>query len=147
MYRNGEGYSDPTAGAAMGSIMKEYRQQRRKDWQRETELKARSKVYVVSKYAGDIEKNVDAAKDYCRMVIGRNRIPVASHLLYPQLLDDNVPEQREIGTMCGLALLAICDEVWVFGKEHSPGMVKEIGEAHRLNKPLRFFTENMEELK
>ena len=147
MYKNGEGYNDPTAGAAMGQIMKEYRQQRRKEWQRETELKTRPKVYVVSRYAGDIDANVEAAKGYCRMVIQQQRIPVASHLLYPQILDDSVPEQREIGTMCGLALLAGCDEVWCFGTEHSPGMEKEISEAHRLKKPLRFFTERMVEIK
>ena len=147
MYRNSEGYSDPTAGAAMGNIMRDYRQQRKQERQHERDLKNRPKVYVVSRYAGDIETNIAAAKSYCQLVVRKKRIPVASHLLYPQFLDDSIPEQREIGTMCGLALLACCDEVWCFGTTHSAGMVKELAEARRLNKPVRHFTENMEEIR
>ena len=52
-YRNSEGYKDPTAGEAMGNIMREYRAQRRQTWRRQYELRCRSKVYIVSRYAGD----------------------------------------------------------------------------------------------
>lgn len=41
MYKNSEGYSDPTAGAAMSSMMREYRQSRKKVWQRQNEMKTR----------------------------------------------------------------------------------------------------------
>lgn len=146
MYRNGEGYSDPTAGAAIGSAMKEYRQERRKQWQRETEIKERPKVYVVSRYAGDVSKNVEAARKYCRIVTDAKRIPLASHLLYPQFLNDNDPAERQLGTMFGLALLAICDEVWCFGTEHSAGMQGELYEAKRLKKPIRYFDLNGKEV-
>ena len=67
-------------------------------------------------------------------------MPVASHLLYPQILDDHDPNERELGLMFGLALLRICDEVWVFG-EASLGMAQEIEEAKRLKKTLRYFKE------
>ena len=144
MYRNGEGYNDPTAGAAIGSVMKEYKQERRKQWQRETEIKERPKVYVVSRYAGDVSKNVEAARKYCRMVTDAKRIPLASHLLYPQFLNDDDPVERQLGTMFGMALLAMCDEVWVFGKEHSTGMQAEIVEARRLGKPIRFMVDKAE---
>lgn len=115
MYRNSEGYADPTAGAALGQIMKEYRQECKKTWKRENELRSRSKVYVVSRYAGDIDKNVLAAIQYCRFVIDKGKMPIAAHLLYPQILDDSIPSEREIGTMFGIALLEMCDEVWCFG--------------------------------
>ena len=52
-YRNSEGYKDPTAGEAMGNIMREYRAQRRQTWRRQYELRCRSKVYIVSRYARD----------------------------------------------------------------------------------------------
>ena len=39
MYRNSEGYSDPTAGAALGQVMKDYKKERRKIWQKQNELK------------------------------------------------------------------------------------------------------------
>lgn len=135
MYRNHEGYADPTAGAAMSQVMKEYRKEQR----RRFAAKNRRKIYVASKYAGDVKANTENAIRYCRYVIGRGYIPVASHLLYPQILDDKVPREREMGLMFGLALLAACDELWVFtaGGEVSSGMAKEIEEARRLGIPVR----------
>ena len=141
MYRNSEGYADPTAGAAIGKVMKEYRLERREIWRRQTELKEHPKVYIVSRYAGDVENNVKAAIRYCRFAINKNKMPIAAHLLYPQIVDDNDPAEREIGTMYGLALLALCDEVWCFGKTLSAGMEQEIKEAKHLGKPIKYFDE------
>lgn len=141
MYKNSEGYADPTAGAAIGKVMKEYRLERREIWRRQTELKERPKVYIVSRYAGDVDNNVKAAIRYCRFAIDKQKMPIAAHLLYPQIVDDNDPAEREIGTMYGLALLALCDEVWCFGKTLSAGMEQEIKEAKRLGKPIKYFDE------
>ena len=136
MYKNHEGYADPTAGRAMSLIMKEYRQRQK---QRYAD-KNRRKVYVASRYAGDVEKNVALAISYCRRVMDAGYMPVASHLLYPQILNDNDPDERELGLLFGLALLRMCDEVWVFG-EVSEGMAREIEDARRLNKKLRIIEE------
>ena len=136
MFKNSEGYADPTAGAAMSKIMKEYRQQQKKRYAD----KNRRKIYVASRYAGDVDANVKAAIGYCRLVIDKGYMPIASHLLYPQILNDNDSEERELGLMFGLALLRECDEGWVFG-EVSPGVSREIEEARRLNKKLRFMEE------
>lgn len=142
MYRNREGYSDPTAGAAVGNMMKEYRQARKRVWQRQNEIKNRKKVYVASRYAGDVEKNTAAALRYCRFVMKKHCIPVASHILYAAsgMLDDSSEEERELGLMFGLSLLAVCDEVWVFG-EVSSGMKQEIIEAKKLGKLIRYVKE------
>ena len=136
MYRNSEGYADPTAGAAMRQMMKEYRQQQKQHYAD----KNRRKVYVASRYAGNVEANVKAATRYCRLVIDQGYMPVASHLLYPQILHDDDPAERELGMLFGLALLRDCDEVWVFG-EVSPGVAREIEEAKRLQKRIRFMEE------
>lgn len=141
MYKNSEGYADPTAGVAIGRVMKEYRKERREIWRKQTELKERPKVYIVSRYAGDVENNVASAIRYCRFAINKKKMPIAAHLLYPQIVDNNNPDEREIGTMYGLALLALCDEVWCFGETLSPGMEQEIKEAKRLGKPIKYFTE------
>ena len=93
---------------------------------------------MASKYAGDVDANVEAAIGYCRRVIEAGYMPIASHLLYPQILNDDDSKEREIGLMFGLALLRLCDEVWVFGPV-SPGVSREIDEAKRLKKRLRFF--------
>ena len=134
-YKNREGYADPTAGAAVSQLMEEYRQERRRLFA----AKNRKKIYVASKYAGDIQINIENAIWCCRYVIDRGYMPIASHLLYPQILDDSIPRERELGLMFGLALLAGCDEVWVFtvNGEVSSGMEKEIEEAKRLGIPVR----------
>ena len=136
MYKNSEGYADPTAGAAISRIMKEYREQQK---QRYAD-KNRRKIYVASRYAGDVDANVAAAIRYCRRVIDEGHMPIASHLLYPRILDDGNPHERELGLLFGLALLRLCDEVWVFGAV-SPGVAREIEEAERLKKRLRYFKE------
>lgn len=145
MYRNYEGYSDPTAGVAMGHLMKEYRQKRRQEWMKETRIKERPKVYIASKYAGDVEKNTKDAVSYCRAAVKKGYIPVASHLLYPQILDDSKQEDRMLGMLFGQALLAVCSEVWFIGEKDadgkiamSDGMKAEYKEARRLNKKIRF---------
>ena len=134
MYRNSEGYADPTAGAALSRMMKEFRQEQKRRYAD----KNRKKVYVASKYAGDVDANVAAAISYCRKVIYDGCMPIASHLLYPQILNDNIPAERELGLLFGLALLRVCDEVWVFG-EITPGVAAEIEEAKKLNKQIRYF--------
>jgi hypothetical protein len=136
MYKNSEGYSDPTAGLAMSCLMKEYKAEQKRHFIDRN----RVKVYVASRYAGDVRENTKAAIRYCRQVIDKGYMPVASHLLYPRMLNDDIPEERELGCMFGLALLRICDEVWVFG-EVSPGMKREIDEARRMHIPVRFIKE------
>lgn len=136
MFRNTEGYADPTAGLAMSNLLKEYRQKQRVRYAN----KNRKKIYVASPYAGNVAENVAAAVRYCRKVIDDGYMPVAGHLLYPQILDDNDPEERDLGLLFGLALLRTCDEVWVFGTV-SDGVEKEIEEAKRLKKRVRYMEE------
>jgi hypothetical protein len=54
-------------------------------------------VYIALPYAGDTETNVEFAVEACRYCIEQGFTPIAPHLIYPQILNDNVPEQREIG--------------------------------------------------
>lgn len=135
LYRNAEGYTDKTAGEAMSRIMKEYRQAQRQRYS----AKHRRRVYVASPYAGDTVKNTEAAIGYCRRVIDEGYMPIASHILYAAsgMLRDDDPTERDLGLMFGLALLKLCDEVWVFG-DPSPGMRQEIDEAKRLKKPVKY---------
>ena len=43
-------------------------------------------------------------------------------------------------------LMSKCAEVWVFGKYISPGMQAEIHHAARKNIPVRYFTEECQEV-
>ena len=150
MFKNAEGYPDPTCGAALANLERKAIEASKKeedDKIRREQILRRKKVYVASPFAGDVPTNVKNARKYCRFTAKKKKIPIASHLLYPQFLRDDIPVERELGTLFGLALLALCDELWVFGKKASPGMVAEIEEAQRLKKPIRFFTEEMEEFR
>ena len=148
MYRNKEGYADPTAGMAVGQAMREYRANQKMIWRKQYEMKNQSKVYVVSKYARDIDKNVADAIKACRFLIDKKKQPIASHLMYPAILGigDTDMESRTLGLMYGLSLLAMCDEVYVFETESglSEGMEQEIREAKKLGKPIKFV--KMEEI-
>ena len=94
-------------------------------------------IYVASPYAGDVEKNVAYAKWVCREIAEHGYAFVAPHLIYPEILDDAVPEERQAGIKMGLTLLQRCDELWAFGPVVSSGMQREIAEAERLRIPIR----------
>lgn len=145
MYKNSEGYPAPVEGYVIAKIMREEKE--RKKGQRRNALLRRPLVYIVSPYAGNIDYNIKMAKQYCRFAVVNEKNPLASHLIYTRFLRDNNPDEREIGMMYGLALLARCAEVWVFGQYISKGMREEIRFAERLGKPIRYFTEKMEEIK
>ena len=110
-------------------------------------------VYIASPYSGDVERNVAFAKAACRYAMNQGVTPIASHLLYPQMLDDGVPEERKLGTDMGLRILKVCEEVWVCGSELSSGrnaeqfrewaagMEQEIRAARQLQIPLRRVSE------
>jgi hypothetical protein len=94
-------------------------------------------VYICSPYAGDIESNIRFAKDACRYAMEQDCAPVAVHLLYPLLLNDAIPSERETGIRMGLRVLASCEELWICGGHISSGMRCEIAEAKRLGIPIR----------
>lgn len=99
-------------------------------------------VYICSPYAGDIEKNVEFAKAACMYAMRQNCTPVAVHLLYPQLLDDSEPVQRQAGIRMGLRILEAADELWLCGSRISEGMRAEIAAAKRLGIPVKEISES-----
>lgn len=95
------------------------------------------KIYVASPYAGEIEKNTEFAKDACRFVLEQGHAFFCPHLLYPNVLDEHNPNERQLGLDMGIAMLESCDELWCFGDRISHGMMMEISEAEKLNIPTR----------
>lgn len=139
-YRNSEGYYDPVAGEVFTRIAREERQAER-------ERRYRPLVYVCSPYAGDTIRNILAAQKYCRFAVEQNTIPLASHLLYPQFLDDENPKERELGLFFGKVLMDKCSEVWIFSDgEYSAGMQAEYDRAVRKGYKIRYFTTDCREV-
>ena len=103
-------------------------------------------VYICSPYAGDVERNVNMARVYSRFAVKNTCIPLAPHLLYPQFMDDGSPAERELALFMGLVLLTKCEQVWVFGGVISAGMAVEIAKAEKKKIPVRYFTEELEEM-
>lgn len=98
-------------------------------------------VYIASPYAGDVPKNIAFAIRCCRTAIQQGETPLAPHLLYPQMLNDDDPKERSIGLFLGARLLAVCKEVWVCGDRISLGMEGEIARARELDIPIRYMSE------
>jgi hypothetical protein len=73
------------------------------------------------------------------MAAGCGYCPVVPHLLFPQFLDDNKPEERIMGISLGVEQLKVCDEIWIFGGTISNGMAYEIEQAKKLCVPARMY--------
>lgn len=97
------------------------------------------RVIVESPLAGDVERNVNYARACVLDCLERGEAPFASHLLYAQegILDDLVPEQRERGITAGLAWGEKADATVVYEDLGvTPGMIRGIGEAERVGRPV-----------
>ena len=130
---NAEGYYDPTPHQALTDIM------------REKKPAFKPLVYIASPFSGDTERNIEKARGYCRLAVSMGYIPLAPHLHYPQFMDDDDKEQRELGLRFALILLGKCNELWVFNRI-SQGMVQEINKAKKRGMPIRYFNDRCEEV-
>jgi len=82
-------------------------------------------VALESPYAGDIDKNVEYARQCVADSLVRGEAPIASHLLYtqPGILDDTVPAERKLGIEAGLLWARHADyAVFYTDLGMSPGM-------------------------
>ena len=134
--KNSEGYPDPTAIIAIANVAKSEKGTNH----------YRPLVYIASPFAGDTERNTERARGYCRLAVSKGCIPLAPHLLYPQFMDDDDREIRELGIFFALVLLSKCEELWVFGERISEGMSREIARAERRGIPVRYWSSRGEEV-
>lgn len=128
---NSEGYVDTTAQSALANIQAE---ERRNAW---------PVVYVCSAYRGNERVNIMRAREYCRFVVSKNRVPIAPHMLFPQFVSEAT--ERGLAMKMNYLLLLRCDEVWAFG-EITEGMAAEIEMAKDEDKRVRYFTREMTEV-
>ena len=131
--KNIEGYPDPTCYKAL------------KDIQR-AEYGYRPLVYICSPYSGDVEANVQLAQRFCAFAVSARQIPLAPHLHYPQFMDDIDPDTRELAMFFNRILLSKCEQLWAYIGQVSAGMRAEIGWAHQMEIPVRFFDADFQEV-
>jgi hypothetical protein len=87
------------------------------------------RVIIESPFAGDVERNVAYARRCMRDSLSRGEAPLASHLLYPQVLRDENTEERRQGIGAGLSW-ATCAEATIVYVDHGISRGMELGIAH-----------------
>jgi len=96
-----------------------------------------NRVIIATPYKGKTESEIIANVEYARQAmmdsIRRGESPFAPHLLYPQVLDDGIRVQREMGMACGLNWIHAADNLIVYTDLGiSDGMKAEIALANRI---------------
>lgn len=64
----------------------------------------RRPVIIESPYSGDVARNRRYLQSAIRDCLRRGETPYASHQMLTDALDDNIPEQRELGISAGFAM-------------------------------------------
>ena len=95
------------------------------------------RVILESPFAGDIEAHVAYARRCLRDCLARGEAPIASHLLYPQILDDSIAAERALGIAAGLGWLRLAEAMVVYiDYGISPGMRAAMEAAEKLSLPI-----------
>jgi hypothetical protein len=96
-----------------------------------------NRVIIASPYSGDIEKNLAYARKCVRHSFDLGEAPFASHLIYPQALDDTDPSERERGMQAEYEWIQACDLVaFYIDLGWSAGMIKELKIARLFNRKI-----------
>lgn len=97
----------------------------------------RPRVILESPWAGSVEENRLYAKSCMRDILYRREAPFASHLLYPQVLDKFIEEERQMGIEAGFAWAGVSELCAVY-TDHglSEGMIRGIARAESLGIPV-----------
>lgn len=82
-------------------------------------------------------RNVDRARQACRMAIDEGLLPLAPHLYFTQMLDDEKPIERVLGMSYGSMWLDEADEMWVIGPDITEGMKTELKYARQRKIPIK----------
>ena len=86
-------------------------------------------VYICAPLRGDVEKNIEFARQKAQEVFQAGDIPVCPHLMFPPIADPENPVQDQAAREMGLRLVESCQEVHVYGPEWTDGMWAEIHHA------------------
>ena len=89
-------------------------------------------VYICAPLRGDVEKNIEFARQKAQEVFRAGDIPICPHLMFPPIATPPEPAQDQAARDMGLRLVESCQEVHVYGPEWTAGMWAEIRRAMEL---------------
>lgn len=101
-------------------------------------------AYICCPYRGDVQANIEKAREYAKFAVREGFIPMACHLLFDGVVDEET--ERDLAMFMDLVMLGKCPQVWVFGSHITEGMQREIENAERQQKVVRYFTEDLQEV-
>ena len=93
-------------------------------------------VYICAPLRGEVEKNIEFARQKAQQVFADGDVPICPHLLFPPIADPGDPVQDQAARDMGLRLLESCQQVNVYGPVWTDGMWAEIHHAERLGIPV-----------
>lgn len=97
------------------------------------------RVILESPFAGDTATNLRYLHACMRDCLSRGEAPFASHGLYPAVLDDTVPEERQRGMAAGFAWIPVANKTVAYTDLGvSGGMRAGIDQATRWNVPIEY---------
>jgi len=90
-------------------------------------------VIIESPYMGNVQRNIAYAQQCMGDSLKRGEAPFASHLLYTQILDDTIPQQRMMGMQRAFEWYRCADLMAVYtDRGISSGMQKGMEIAENL---------------
>lgn len=94
-------------------------------------------IYICAPLRGDVEKNIEFARQKAQEVFRSGDVPVCPHLMFPPFADPGDPAQDQAARDMGLRLVAACQQVNVYGPTWTEGMRAEIRHAEKLGIPIK----------
>lgn len=99
------------------------------------------RVILESPFAGNVERNLRYLRSCMRDCVLRGESPYASHglLTQPGVLDDDKPDERELGIRAGFAWREVAEATIVYENlGRSKGMQYGIDDAIRSSRPIEY---------
>lgn len=94
-------------------------------------------IYICAPLRGEVEKNIEFARQKAQEVFLSGDVPVCPHLMFPPLADPGDPAQDQAARDMGLRLVEACQQVNVYGPTRTKGMQAEIRLAEKLGIPIK----------
>lgn len=94
-------------------------------------------VYICAPLRGDVEENIEFARQKAQEVFRAGDIPVCPHLMFPPIADPENPIQDQAARDMGLRLVESCQQVNVYGLKWTQGMQAEIDYAMDMGIPVK----------
>ena len=109
-----------------------------RDRQQERVQEGPQMVYICAPLRGDVENNIEFARQKAQEVFQAGGIPVCPHLMFPPIADPGNPAQDQAAREMGLRLVESCQRIHVYGSRITEGMQAEIQHAQEQGIPIAF---------